>query len=97
LPEAGTIESKNEKRFRVHLPSRLQRFSQLDVIQQQKDANSQETAQNFEKHVLQKYLKIISYTYILVNLYHFHHDRCTLLQSATPKSHTCAQRAPWST
>jgi hypothetical protein len=32
---------------------------------------SQETAQNFEKHVLQKCLRIAFYTYIPMNLYHF--------------------------
>ena len=32
---------------------------------------SQETAQNFEKHVLQKCLRIAFYTYIPVNLYNF--------------------------
>jgi hypothetical protein len=43
---------------------------------------SHETAQNFEKHVLQKCLIIAFYTYIPVNLYTFlkkHHNRCTLL------------------
>jgi hypothetical protein len=44
---------------------------------------SQETAQNFDKHVLQKCLRIAFYTYIYtVNLYHFRkkrHNRCTLL------------------
>jgi hypothetical protein len=42
----------------------------------------QETAQNFEKGVLQKFLRITFYTYIPVNPYHFlkkHHNRCTLL------------------
>ena len=43
---------------------------------------SQETAQNFEKHVLQKCLRIAFYTYTPVNLYNIHkihHNRCTLL------------------
>jgi hypothetical protein len=42
---------------------------------------SQETAQNFEKDVLQKCLRIAFYTYIPVNLYNFlkkHYNRCTL-------------------
>ncbi len=42
--------------------------------------NSQETAQNFEKGVLQKFLRI---TNIPVNPYHIlkkHHNRCTLMQ-----------------
>jgi hypothetical protein len=46
--------------------------------------NSQETAQNFEKGVLQKFLRIAFYTYIPVNPYHFlkkHHKRYTLLSS----------------
>jgi hypothetical protein len=44
--------------------------------------SSQETAQNFEKHVLQKCLRIAFYTYMPVNLYHFlkkPHNRSTLL------------------
>jgi hypothetical protein len=44
--------------------------------------NSQETAQNFVKGVLQKFFRITFYTYIPVNPYHFlkrHHNRCTLL------------------
>ncbi len=47
--------------------------------------NSQETAQNFEKLVLQKCLRIAFYTYIPVNLYSFlknHHNRCTLLTNS---------------
>ena len=47
---------------------------------------SQEMAQNFEKHVLQKCLRIAFYTYIPVNLYNFlkkHHNRCTLLYCHT--------------
>jgi hypothetical protein len=48
---------------------------------------SQETAQNFEKHFLQKCLRIAFYTYmyIPVNLYNFlkkHYNRCTLAYSA---------------
>jgi hypothetical protein len=42
---------------------------------------SQEMAQNFEKLVLQKCLRIAFYTYIPVNLHHFpknHHNHCTL-------------------
>jgi hypothetical protein len=45
---------------------------------------SQETAQNFEKLVLQNCLRIAFYTYIPVNLYNFlkkHHNRCTLFFS----------------
>ncbi len=45
---------------------------------------SQETAQNFEKRVLQKCLGIAFFTYILVNLHHFlkkHHNHCTLAYS----------------
>ncbi len=33
--------------------------------------NSQETAQNFEKSCLQKYLRITFYTYVPKNHYHF--------------------------
>ncbi len=46
---------------------------------------SQETAQNIEKHVLQKCLRIAFYTYIPVNLYHFleKHNRCTLTHTHT--------------
>jgi hypothetical protein len=43
---------------------------------------SQETAQNFEKLVLQKCLRIAFYTYMPVNLYNFlkkQHNCCTLL------------------
>jgi hypothetical protein len=43
---------------------------------------SQETAQNFEKRVLQKCLRIAFYTYITMNLHHFlkkHHNHCTLV------------------
>ena len=45
--------------------------------------DSQETAQNFEKRVLQKCLRITFYTYKPVNPFHFlkkHQNRCTLLQ-----------------
>ncbi len=44
--------------------------------------NFQETAQNFEKHVLQKGLRITFYTYKPVNPFHSlkkHQNRCTLL------------------
>jgi hypothetical protein len=44
--------------------------------------NSQETTQNFERGVLQKFLRITFYTYIPVKSYHFlknHHIRCTLM------------------
>ncbi len=44
--------------------------------------NSQETAQNFEKRVLQKCLRHTFYTQKPVNPFHFlkkHHNRCTLL------------------
>ncbi len=47
---------------------------------------SQETAQNFEKRVLQKGLRIPFYTYIPVNLHHFlkkHHNHCTLVYTST--------------
>jgi hypothetical protein len=46
--------------------------------------DSQETAQNFEKRVLQKCLRITFYTYIPVNPFHFlkkHQNRCTLLRN----------------
>jgi hypothetical protein len=44
----------------------------------------QETAQNFEKHVLQKCLRITCYTYKPMNPFHFlkkHQNRCTLIDS----------------
>lgn len=44
--------------------------------------NSQATAQNFEKRILQKCLRIHFCTYISVNPLHFikkHHNHCTLL------------------
>ncbi len=56
-----------------------QKLLQVSNIEEDK---LQETAQNFEKHVLQKCLRIAFYTYIPVNLNHFlkkHHNRCTLL------------------
>ncbi len=46
--------------------------------------DSQETAQNFEKPVLQKCLRITFYTYKPVNPFHFlkkHQNRCTLLDT----------------
>jgi hypothetical protein len=60
--------------------------------------NSQETAQNFEKHVLLKCLRIAFYTYIPVNRYNFlkkHHNRSTLMCPLLPGSgggaHSLAQ------
>ena len=47
--------------------------------------DSQETAKNFEKRVLQKCLRITFCTYKPVNPFHFlkkHQNRCTLLPSA---------------
>jgi hypothetical protein len=44
--------------------------------------DSQETAQHFEKSVLQKCLRITFYTYKPMNPFHFqqkHQNRCTLL------------------
>jgi hypothetical protein len=45
--------------------------------------DSQETAQNFEKRILLKCLRITFYTYKPMNPFHFlkkHQNRCTLLE-----------------
>ncbi len=48
--------------------------------------DSQETAQNFKKRVLQKCLRLTFYTYKPVNPFHFlkkHQNRCTLMYAVT--------------
>ncbi len=43
----------------------------VEIIEKQVHPETRETAQNFEKLILQMFLRITVYTYIPVNLYHF--------------------------
>ncbi len=79
---------RNQRKILYFFDTHIQTLWFLGHIRTLKP-NSQETAQNFEKGVLQKFLRITFYTYVLVNPYHFikkHHNRCTLLQVGAQRS-----------
>jgi hypothetical protein len=73
---------RNQRKILHFFETRIQIFRLYKPFFKALKPNSQETAQNFEKGVLQKFLRITFYTYIPMNPHHFlkkHHNRCTLM------------------
>jgi hypothetical protein len=61
------MRSHNDSIKTTHTPPPLSFYNTFKTLK----TNSQETAQNFEKVVLQKFLRITFYNYIPVNPHHF--------------------------